>query len=551
MIAAVKPLRIAVSVITLGLSFGLLGGCGDSDGDDVGKTHSDAGMEAESEADVGPDAGEDVAPDSSEDVGSDTADVQPVPDVETDASDDAGDAGDAADASADTGPQDPCTVCHGSAANAAPPKDIKGGTSTTLASVGAHQSHLVGSGFYRTVVCGDCHAVPSGASTAHADGLPAELDWGAVAKADQVQPAYANGKCSVYCHGTSLSGGNLTQPIWTSTDGSQAGCGSCHGVPPPAPHPKLSKMSCSPCHTGFTGMMPTNPSLHADGKLDVLGCGKCHAVPPSTGSHAVHYGDSASPPLAGYGDTRTVSDFLPGGAPYYMYGCGNCHPLDDAKHANGSVEIELYSAAAPAGSLKARSKPSAAYAGGKCSDVYCHSSGQATPAFVVSPAWVGGKLPEPRCAACHGNPPKYPSGGAGSATANTHVILADDGWEYGHFGGLPGPWHTTYHGGTTEGSAPITCQTCHYDTVAVTNVGPGGFYYLDTTGNYDLGGQLDYVCTFCHTGQAGAPAQKAGAIATKRHVNGTRDVVFDPRPSLPANVTGVPPPRIVRASPTG
>lgn len=536
MLVFVHSAIIRLSIVALVLSFGALGACGDSDGDDVGQTHADAGSEAE----VGTDAAVDVPVDQSEASMTDGADVQSEPDVEIEASDAAEEASDASDAASDAPALDPCTVCHGSSANPAPPKDTKGASSPALASVGAHQSHLVGSGLYRTVQCGDCHAVPSGADTSHADGLPVELDWGAVAKADQVQPQYANGKCSVYCHGTSLSGGSLTQPIWTSTDGTQAGCGSCHGVPPPAPHPKLSKMSCSPCHTGFTGMLPSNPSLHADGKLDVLGCGKCHAVPPATGSHVIHYGDSSSPPLADYADTRTVAEYYPNGAAYYMYGCGNCHPLDDTKHANGAVEVELFDAKAPAGSLKARSKSTASFAGGKCSDVYCHSSGQAAPAFVQSPAWVGGKFAEPRCAACHANPPKYPSGGAGSATANTHVVMADDGWELGHFGGLPGPWHTSYHGGTTEGSAPMTCQTCHYDTVAAANAGPGGFYYLDTTGNYDLGGQLKYSCTLCHTGQTGAPAQKGGAVASKRHVNGQRDVVFDPRTTLPANVPGVP-----------
>jgi predicted CxxxxCH...CXXCH cytochrome family protein len=108
-------------------------------------------------------------------------------------------------------------------------------------------------------------------------------------------------------------------------------------------------------------------------------------------------------------------------------------------------------------------------------------------------------------------------------------------------------WHTTSHG--SPGAAPITCQTCHYETVDPANTAPGRFYYLDTTGSYQLPGgdpwrissgwaeQLD--CTSCHTGAPGAPPQGAGRVLPLRHVNGVRDVVFDPRTTLPP-VAGVP-----------
>ncbi len=41
-----------------------------------------------------------------------------------------------------------------------------------------------------------------------------------------------------------------------------------------------------------------------------------------------------------------------------------------------------------------------------CSGIYCHSSGQATPAYVAAtPAWdAPGAL---RCDGCHANPPNY------------------------------------------------------------------------------------------------------------------------------------------------
>ncbi|MFO0567153.1 MAG: CxxxxCH/CxxCH domain-containing protein [Polyangiaceae bacterium] len=433
-----------------------------------------------------------------------------------------------------------CEGCHGSSQSYAPPKDVQGNTNTSAPGVGAHQAHL-GTQAFRTVQCGDCHVVPATlGAPGHLGDPPAELSWGSIASADGVTAAYSSGKCSVYCHGKSLGGGSLVEPTWTSVATGQAACGTCHGLPPPAPHPKLTKQSCSPCHTDFTGLVATSPSQHADGKVDVAKCGECHAVPPATGAHLRHYGDSASPPLSAYGDLGAVAQFFPAGAGYYMFGCGNCHPLDDEKHGNGQIEIELANPQAAPGSLKALSPVSATYGAGKCSNVYCHSSGQATPSYVVTPSWNGGTLGAPRCAACHGNPPKYPSGGAGSATANTHVVMADDGYELGHFGGLPGPWHTSYHGGTTDQAAPITCQTCHYQTVDPANVGPGGFYYLDTTSSFDLGGQLGYTCTSCHTSASGAPAVKAGEVRPLLHVDGKRQVTFDPRTSIPPSVTGLP-----------
>jgi predicted CxxxxCH...CXXCH cytochrome family protein len=147
------------------------------------------------------------------------------------------------------------------------------------------------------------------------------------------------------------------------------------------------------------------------------------------------------------------------------------------------------------------------------------------------------------------------SGGPGAAEANSHLVLADDGWESGHFQGMPGYWHTSKHGGNwgpDDDAAPITCQTCHADTVDPGAAGPSGFYWLDTTGDYQLPGGNDQLppgatngdpsrvatrwyarlqCTACHDGAA-APTG-AGKVLPLRHVNGKREVVFDPRRSMP------------------
>jgi predicted CxxxxCH...CXXCH cytochrome family protein len=87
----------------------------------------------------------------------------------------------------------------------------------------------------------------------------------------------------------------------------------------------------------------------------------------------------------------------------------------------------------------------------------------------------------------------------------------------------------------SEDAAPITCQTCHFETADPAAAGPSGFYWLDTTGDYVLpGGRLGYACARCHTGEPGAPPVGAGRVRALTHVNGRRDVVFDPRLALPA-----------------
>ena len=117
-----------------------------------------------------------------------------------------------------------------------------------------------------------------------------------------------------------------------------------------------------------------------------MDCALCHAS--LGGAHAVHAA-FASPADSGYGDQRILEDFSPSGGPAYQFGCGNCHPLDPARHLSGGpVEVSLSPAAAGATGLRALNRADAAYAGGKCSGVYCHSSGQATPIFVETPAWT-------------------------------------------------------------------------------------------------------------------------------------------------------------------
>jgi predicted CxxxxCH...CXXCH cytochrome family protein len=446
--------------------------------------------------------------------------------------------------------------CHGNEANAAPPRSVSGARESTALEVGAHQLHLRDTAIRQAVGCSECHDVPAAVGDPrHAAGRVATMSWGPLARAKGASPAWdrASATCSgVYCHGARLRSPPAQGPVWTYAaepalaPPSAAVCGGCHGYPPPAPHPQLA--GCAGCHPDTVradGTIDVAGGRHIDGKLDGGGggaCGACHAVPPATGAHLAHYGDASVPPLAAYGDLKLLADYRPAGAAYYMFGCGNCHPIDPARHLDGVVQVELWDAAAPAGSLKARASPAAAYAGGSCAGVYCHSSGQESPVFAATPGWSSGaKL---GCGGCHGDPPRYPSGGAGSSTANTHLVLADDGWELGHYAGLPGPWHVSSHGAPAAGkdAAPIGCQACHFRTADPTATGPSGFYWLGTGGDYrlDLPGAdparltstawLDTQCATCHSPTAlpGGP----GRVLPLHHVNGARDVDFDPRTAI-------------------
>lgn len=232
----------------------------------------------------------------------------------------------------------------------------------------------------------------------------------------------------------------------------------------------------------------------------------------------------------------------------YSFGCGHCHPLDPASHLDGQLQVELAPVAAAAATLRGRNATHAAFdpATRTCSGVACHSSGQAAPSYATTGAWEDGPHPS-GCAACHGNPPDYPSGGPGAADANGHLgLLPGPGSTtvtWGHVGALPGLRHGSGHGdagtnpATRPDAAPLTCQACHYDTVDPANVLPGGFFYLDTTVRTSLPGATafatsEHLCQSCH-GQPGKPGGGPGRALPLRHVNGRREVTFDPRNGVP------------------
>jgi predicted CxxxxCH...CXXCH cytochrome family protein len=463
-----------------------------------------------------------------------------------------------------------CTFCHGTrvksgyAFEADPPKaappDAVGERFTGApmpARTGAHQQHLsgttaAGAAYSLPFPCGTCHAIP--ADLAHVGGSTARATVALSSGGHPTLPVTlgtydpGTGTCTAYCHGDGKTAG--TSPVFSSTG---LACDGCHGVAPASAHPYTGNdltrcVQCHPQTMSADGTLLVAGGKHVDGVVQGPRCDSCHAFPPATGAHVAHFG-LVGPSTSGYGDTRALQEMFPGETPttapgVYAFGCGSCHPLDFANHRDGTADVSLYDAAAPAGSLKSLASPSAAYDGTArtCSGVYCHSSGQETPVHRATPSWTSGAALA--CDGCHDNPPRYASGGPGSATANNHLALDTWAWVAGHLGGVGAFGHADRHGAPGQSEAPITCQTCHFDTTDPGSTGISGFFWLDTTGQYELSGrdptQGPVSCTACHDGTGYATAG-AGRVLPLRHVNGSRDVVFDARTAIDPTIPYLPP----------
>ena len=83
--------------------------------------------------------------------------------------------------------------------------------------------------------------------------------------------------CTNYCHGATSQGGANIHPRWTKVDGSQATCGSCHGLPP-ANHPALATgtpvATCALCHPSTVkadGTIDAPGGKHVNGRVEMEG----------------------------------------------------------------------------------------------------------------------------------------------------------------------------------------------------------------------------------------------------------------------------------------
>lgn len=193
-----------------------------------------------------------------------------------------------------------CNTCHGNfndPARVAPPNDLAGSSNTTSKGVGAHDKHLFTAIISSKIQCSICHSVPQTLNAAgHLDGtLPAEVILTGLAVSNTAANAsynYTNFTCSnSYCHGKfeflktgaaanlqfaysadKMEGNNRTVQ-WNKVDGSEAACGTCHGLPPVGHTDFGGLNTCANCHTGIVDAQGNiiDKTKHMNGVKNVFG----------------------------------------------------------------------------------------------------------------------------------------------------------------------------------------------------------------------------------------------------------------------------------------
>lgn len=177
-----------------------------------------------------------------------------------------------------------CNTCHGNFANSnfiAPPNDLEGNSDSGSKGVGAHFKHAYDNDISENIGCFECHkeTVSSDAFVhAHISPTPAKMEFGEFTHSDSLglapEYSFTNLDCSnTYCHGgfkfskSSSTNqwaysedyivGNNFSPVWNSTSGLEAECGTCHGQmindnlsPLPVGHfGTFAKTDCVNCHS--------------------------------------------------------------------------------------------------------------------------------------------------------------------------------------------------------------------------------------------------------------------------------------------------------------
>jgi len=278
---------------------------------------------------------------------------------------------------------------------------------TTDVTVGAHQRHLTDNEVRKAMWCQECHLVPTSIDEAtHRDASPAELTWGVLAMTDGAEPSWdrETAKCSdVYCHGSTLAGGVNKKPKWTGKKGTQAYCGSCHGIPPLPPHP--ARYDCVACHPGTineNGGIDVEGGQHINGETNIAAvCNACH------GSM-----DNNAPPTSTTGGTST-SDLAVGAHQSHVTAtslsaaidCPACHvtPMEtgDSGHIDSSPAEVTFGTLAKTEELT----PSWDRDKATCSEVYCHGATLGTGAS-TTPKWTTVDGTQAACGtSCHALPP--------------------------------------------------------------------------------------------------------------------------------------------------
>ncbi|HET9594212.1 MAG TPA: CxxxxCH/CxxCH domain-containing protein [Anaeromyxobacteraceae bacterium] len=438
-------------------------------------------------------------------------------------------------------PVQSCTSCHGDAnrtpavISAAPPVDTKGNTLAIYPGVGAHMTHLTSTRITGVPgSCTDCHASPTGT---HPSGAT-EFSWSPLARMGGVAPAYdfvTNTCASTYCHGATLAGGTNKAPKWTQLDGTQAACGTCHGIPPPdgTTHSGMSgSTACGSCHTGFTATT-VNVGLHVNGVVDAanMTCTSCHGTPGRAGGT----GDSganpvaAAPPVDAARSSLTTSPGV-GAHVAHLTGtrlnatpvpCAECHVVPTSQtHANGTHDL-AWGALTRTGGLS----PSFNTTTFTCSNTWCHGG---TPQLLggtnTTPIWTKVDGTQATCGTCHGNPPPAPH------VQNTACGSC-------HTGYTQTTVNATQHLNGVIDYTAQSCTTCHGAATRSGGTGATGTNPVassppaDTLGGSattarGVGAHVVHLTSTRLSANAVACAECHTVPTTNTHANGARDLAW-------------------------
>jgi predicted CxxxxCH...CXXCH cytochrome family protein len=323
-----------------------------------------------------------------------------------------------------------CSLCHGSGDDAAPPKDTLGNDAISAIGVGAHRAHL-SSSIGRSLSCSECHSVPEKvADQDHIQGLPARVRLQGVAAAGKRSPLWQHAEqtcADTYCHSPTPGSAN-TSPRWT--DPAAPSCTSCHGAPPPAPHPQIAQ--CSLCHGATVGSDDRtiiDRERHIDGVVDVAtpeSCTACHGSANPAPPRALDGSNLTSSAGVGAHQTHVLGTPRSRAVP-----CGECHAVPKTVLASGHIDTPspaevIFSGAAVA------PESTASYSQGTCQNTACHggqwASGNASGGSHTTPLWTRVDGSEASCGSCHGLPPPapHPYGSLNPTCSACHADIADD-----------------------------------------------------------------------------------------------------------------------------
>ncbi|MBI5067626.1 MAG: CxxxxCH/CxxCH domain-containing protein [Deltaproteobacteria bacterium] len=453
--------------------------------------------------------------------------------------------------------QSGCSLCHGSADNAAPPRALAGATSTGDRAVGAHQAHLRGGRFRGPVACTECHpARPTVGTTGHGDGT-VDIRFGSLATTGGLSPRWDPGQpgCSAtYCHGGTLAGGSVASPQWTRVDGTQAACGTCHGLPPSTlsrggAHPQVGGgvTACAACHP---------QTVKADGTIDLAAGKHIDGVvqgPPAGGTCTSCHGDpgrqppalAPAPPIDTAGGAASNQRGVGAHLAHLLAGpmagpiaCTECHAYPPVgAHPNGAVDMAFGPLASQGGA--------SSWNGATCA-VYCHGA-RLDGGTNRSPAWTTVDGSQAACGTCHGLPPAAlsrggshpaaPGGVTACAGCHAQTVLADGTIDVAggrHVDGLvqvsrvhPDGWRDpTQHGYAASQGGLQACTSCHGATLT------GGSAGVSCDSCHTGGAAWRTTCTFCH-----GDANRAAAVAVNRFAppRGTRGEILTAQPAVGAH----------------